>query len=107
MIVFLLLVIAAILMLGASRFIGIVGIILGTIVGIIAVTVGVAALGSVTGYDSGDVLMWICCAIIPVAVIYGIVENNKKHEEKLRLATRARELEQAKRKAALRKQGPF
>lgn len=70
---FLLLVIVTILLFGASRFIGAVGFVLGGIVALLTVLFGFGAIGRMADTDSGDVLMYQCLAILPVAIIASLM----------------------------------
>jgi hypothetical protein len=72
MVVFLLLVIISILLLGASRFMGVVTAIMGLVAGVLAVFFGAHWIATSTGIDTADFVMYACFAILPIAIIAGV-----------------------------------
>ena len=75
MIVFLLLVIIAILLLGASRFLGIVGTILGTLIAVVAAGVGLGSLASAFDMDAADLLMYVLLGCIPLVFVVAVASS--------------------------------
>lgn len=73
MIVFLLLVIVAILLFGSSRVIGAAGMALGGCTTLLALFFGIYAIGRLTDTEPGDVLMHACFAILPLAILAGLM----------------------------------
>lgn len=77
MIVFLLLVIIAILLLGARRFLGIVGTILGTLIAVVAVGVGLGSLASAFDMDAADLLMYALFGCLPLVFVGAVASSAK------------------------------
>ena len=78
MIIFLLLVIIAIMLLGASRFFGIVAAFLGVLVAIIAVGVGLGSIASAFDMEAGDLLMYVLFASLPLLIVWAIASSVPK-----------------------------
>lgn len=78
MIVLLLLVIIAILLFGSSAVIGAIGAILGFIVAVVALFFGLYWFSGAFGIDAADMLMYGSLALLPIAVVAGLLSKVKK-----------------------------